>query len=161
MAAFVNTIFFSINPSGLDVKEAITVILKIVQQIKPVTFSDKRSIAKNLIFTDSPRNLWNQLVSRGPSGTSWFPRKQNGTVWFNQVVWRTKFPRHCHWFPRNPGSLRTSRTGLFYLVFNEPGLPVSILLMNVNEWGYLIFCPSTGAVFIWKNFLYIRILSIL
>ena len=67
MAAFVNTIFFSINPSGLDVKEGITVILKIVQQIKPVTFSDKRSIAKNLIFTDSPRN---QLVSQGPSGTS-------------------------------------------------------------------------------------------
>ena len=38
MAAFVNTIFFSIKPSGLDVKEGITVILKIMQQIKPVTF---------------------------------------------------------------------------------------------------------------------------
>ena len=38
MAAFVDTIFFSINPSGLDVNEAIAVILKIMQQIKPVTF---------------------------------------------------------------------------------------------------------------------------
>ena len=57
MAAFVNTIFFSINPSGLDVNEAIAIILKIMQQIKPVTFSDKRSIAKNQIFTDSPGNL--------------------------------------------------------------------------------------------------------
>ena len=70
MAAFVDTIFFSINPSGLDVNEAIAVILKIMQHIKPVTFfSDKRSIAKNLIFTDSPGNVY--VEPSGFLGTQW------------------------------------------------------------------------------------------